>query len=147
MPTLDELNRYSPAEAKEFFLSCCGSGRWAGAMTECRPYWDVRIVFNAADIIWEYLGDDDRREALRLRVSPPDDAADRSLRDDLEYFRTKFGYPFVLAPPLPPPDRVRSILRERLEGSPAAVFRESAGEELRILRAELRRRLRASAVR
>ncbi len=141
MPTLSQLNVLSPAEAKDFFVSCCGSSRWAESMAACRPYWSVQVIFNAADVIWQYLADDDRREALRNRADIGGDGLPPSLREDLEYYRAKFGYGFVMAPPLPSHEELAVVVRRRLEYSARAEFDLAAGEELAIMRSEIRKRI------
>lgn len=143
MPTLDDINSLSPVAAKEFFLSCCGSNRWAESMAECRPYWNLQVVFNAADVIWGYLGAEDWREALRNRNPSDGNELPAPLREDLELYRNKFGYGFVMALPLPPPDTLRAEVLTRLEHSLRAEIEISAAEECAIMRSELRKRLTA----
>jgi hypothetical protein len=142
VPTLTELNRLSPAEARDFFFSCCGSSRWAEGMAACRPFWDIRIVFNAADVIWQYLGAEDRREALRNRAAIELDGMSESLRDDLDLYRNRFGYEFVAASPPHSTGELQEAVRRRLEYPPAADFELSAAEALAIMRDEIRKRLR-----
>jgi 2-oxo-4-hydroxy-4-carboxy-5-ureidoimidazoline decarboxylase len=141
MPTLIELNGLTPAGARDFFFSCCGSSRWAEGMAACRPYWDVNVVLNAADVIWEYLSNEDRREALRNRKVVDADAMPDALREDLEYYMNKFGYSFVMAPPLPPFDELQTHVRRRLEYTARAEFDLAATQEFAIMRSEIRRRL------
>lgn len=141
MPTLDELNALPPAGARDFFLTVCGSAKWANAMAACRPFWDVSVVFNAADVIWDYLSDEDRREALGRRDGVDDREMPQSLREDLEYYRNKFGYGFVSARPVPPPDELQATVRRRLEYPAKAEFELAAAEELALMRSELRKRI------
>lgn len=141
VPSLSDINGLSPAAAREFFLSCCGSSRWAEGMASCRPFWDARIVFNAADVLWEYLADEDRREALRNRTGVDGAGHDAALRDDLEYYRNKFGYDFVMAVPPGSVDELREVVRRRLEYPAKAEFELASAEEFAIMRAELRRRV------
>jgi hypothetical protein len=141
MPTLDQINGLAPAAARDFFFSICGSSRWAGAMAGCRPYWDISVVFNAADVIWEYLTDEDRREALRNRAGVDPEGLPKELQEDLEYYRTKFGYPFIVAGPVPGNEELLTVLRRRLEYPAKAEFELAAREEGLVMRAELRRRL------
>lgn len=110
-------------------------------MAACRPYWNIQVVFNAADVLWQYLTDDDRREALRNRAVIGHEDLPPSLREDLEFYRTKFGYQFVMAPPLPSPDELQVTVRRRLEYSARAEFDLSASEEFAIMRIEVRKRL------
>jgi len=140
MPTLDELNALAPAGARDFFYSVCGSSRWAEAMAGCRPFWDINVVFNAADVVWEYLSVEDRREALRNREAvEPGDAAP-SLKEDLEFYRNKFGYGFVSSRSVPA-DELQETVRRRLEYPAKAEFDLAAAEEYAIMRSELRKRI------
>ncbi len=141
MPTLDELNALPPDGAYKFFISCCGSSRWALSMASCRPYWSVQVVFNAADVIWQCLVDDDRREALQHRPAIGGEELPHALREDLEYYRTKFGYEFSLAPPLPANTELEVTVRRRLEYPARAEFELACGEELATLRGEIRRKV------
>jgi len=52
---LADLNRLQPDEAAPEFLRCCGSTRWARAMTAARPFPDVSAVDAAADQIFDTL--------------------------------------------------------------------------------------------
>lgn len=141
MPTLDELNRLAPAGARDFFFSICGSTRWAEAMAGCRPFWDVNVVFNAADVLWDYLGDEDRREALRNRRGVEAEGLPEPLRNDLRYYGEKFGYAFISSQPVPSTDELHAVLRRRLEYPAKAEFELAAAEESAIMRRELRLRL------
>jgi hypothetical protein len=141
MPTLDEVNALDPAGARAFFFSICGSSRWADALTACRPFWDISVVFNAADVVWDYLSDEDRREALRNRDGVEAGEMPQSLKDDLEFYRSKFGYGFVSVRPLPPPDELQAAVRRRLEYPARAEFELAAAEELALMRSELRKRI------
>jgi 2-oxo-4-hydroxy-4-carboxy-5-ureidoimidazoline decarboxylase len=141
MPTLDELNGLAPAAARDFFISICGSSKWADAMAACRPYWDISVVFNAADVVWEYLSDEDKREALQKRSEPVGEGMPASLREDLEYYRRKFGYAFFSAGPVADHEELQTTLRRRLEYPAKAEFELAAAEELSIMRRELRERV------
>jgi 2-oxo-4-hydroxy-4-carboxy-5-ureidoimidazoline decarboxylase len=138
MPTLDELNSLAPAGARDFFHSVCGSSRWAEAMAACRPFWDINVVFNAADVVWEYLSVEDRREALRNREAVDAGEAPQSLREDLEYYRNKFGYGFVSARSVPP-EELQAAVRRRLEIPAKAEFELAAAEEYLLMRSGLRK--------
>jgi OHCU decarboxylase len=62
--TLDDLNRLEPSRAKGEFIRCCGSSRWAEAMTAARPFASLDAMRQAGDGIWMSLGEDDWREAF-----------------------------------------------------------------------------------
>jgi OHCU decarboxylase len=63
--TLDELNHLDPSRAESAFTRCCGSTRWAAAMTAARPFASLDAMRRAGDGIWTSLGEDDWREAFR----------------------------------------------------------------------------------
>src|SRR5436309_13413347 len=61
---LDELNSLAAAAAIGEFLRCCGSGRWATAMTAARPFQTFDDVLSTADAIWTALDQPDWLEAF-----------------------------------------------------------------------------------
>src|SRR5712691_12977221 len=63
--TPDELNRLPSTQAEAEFLKCCGSQRWASAMTAARPFADVDELLTKADGIWSSLTAEDWLEAFR----------------------------------------------------------------------------------
>jgi hypothetical protein len=141
VPTLDEINALSPASAEKFFLSCSGSTRWAGSMAACRPYWSIHVVFNAAEVIWEYLGAEDWREALRARAGIDAGMDGGEFAEELDLYRSKFGYEFVIAPPLPARDGLLAALRARLEHPQRVEIDTAAAHERAIMRSALREQL------
>jgi OHCU decarboxylase len=62
---LEHLNSLLPDKAEREFLKCCGSTRWARAMTDARPFADVDGLFEEADSIWWSLSEEDWLEAFR----------------------------------------------------------------------------------
>ena len=52
MVNLEQLNQWSPQEAQEALLKCCGSPQWVAAMTSSRPFESQEQLFAAADGIW-----------------------------------------------------------------------------------------------
>lgn len=141
MPTLNELNGLPPAAARDFFFGICGSSRWAEAMAGCGPFWDVNVVFNAADIIWECLSDEDRREALRNRPGGEPSEPSPSLTEALRAYEEKFGYGFNLPGFDGGADEFEQTLRRRLDYPPKAEFELAVSGEAVAMRRELRRRL------
>src|SRR6266568_801579 len=63
--TLDELNLLPPEHAQTEFLKCCGSARWASAMTAARPFANNDALFAKADELWWSLSAEDWLEAFR----------------------------------------------------------------------------------
>ena len=62
---LEQLNRVSREQADVEFLKCCGSQRWASAMTTARPFADVDDLLTKADSFWWSLSAEDWLEAFR----------------------------------------------------------------------------------
>ena len=62
--TLDDLNDLDPFAAKEAFRLCCGSLRWAEAMTASRPFQSLDAMRRRGDEIWTSLGRTDWLEAF-----------------------------------------------------------------------------------
>jgi allantoicase len=61
---LDALNAISSADAAAAFKRCCGSTKWAAAMTEARPFEDVDALLRVGERTWWKLGVDDHLEAF-----------------------------------------------------------------------------------
>jgi OHCU decarboxylase len=58
------LNATTVEDAKAAFKKCCGSTKWAEAMTAQRPYEDVPALMRIGERIWWSLGEADHREAF-----------------------------------------------------------------------------------
>jgi len=141
VPTLQELNLLTPEEAKKFFLTCCGSSRWAENMAACRPFWDIRVVRNAAETIWQYLSPDDRREALRVRKTWSEESLPETLVEELDLYERKFGFRFVGGPLLAGEEEIRDAVRRRFDSHPGAEFEVAAAEEARYMLREVAGRI------
>src|SRR5262249_7113338 len=61
----ERLNELPRAQAHKAFRDCCGSGRWAAAMAENRPFRTESELLGVADKIWNQLKADDWLEAFR----------------------------------------------------------------------------------
>ena len=61
---LPRLNSFTEGEARALMLRCCGSTRWAQAMTESRPFRDEAGLFETASAIWRGLKPEDWIEAF-----------------------------------------------------------------------------------
>src|SRR5262249_50220982 len=61
---LTQLNALVPEDAEREFLRCCGSTRWARAMTEARPFVSAEALSSSADGVWASPQRRDRSEAV-----------------------------------------------------------------------------------
>ncbi|HKB14961.1 MAG TPA: 2-oxo-4-hydroxy-4-carboxy-5-ureidoimidazoline decarboxylase, partial [Planctomycetota bacterium] len=78
---LDRLNRLGADAAREEFLRCCGSRRWAGEMEARRPFPDAASLHRAAEEVAAALGEKDWLEAF----------AGHPRIGDLDRLRERFG--------------------------------------------------------
>ncbi len=63
-PGLGRLNAMPAAEARAQLLRCCGSARWADAMTAARPFEDAPALLRIGERAWWSLDEADHREAF-----------------------------------------------------------------------------------
>jgi len=141
MPTFHELNLLSTEEARKYFLSCCGSVRWAENMVGCRPFWNVEVVRNAAGTIWQYLSPEDRREALRSRTTWTEETLPEPLLEELNLYEKKFGYRFVAGPQVSGPEKIQAEVRRRFEHNLGTEFEIAVGEEAGYMFREVEKRI------
>jgi OHCU decarboxylase len=149
--TLDECNRLDPARAEAEFRRCCGSLRWARAMTEARPFASLDAMTGAGDAIWEALAPDDWIEAFAAhpqigeqgRVSAwsnQEQAGVQSVADDVRVrlaasnavYRSRFGYIFIVCATGKSAEEMVAMLDARLSNLPAIELRIAADEQRKI---------------
>src|SRR5438874_9221823 len=63
--SINGLNELSANDARAQFLKCCGSQRWASAMTAARPFANIDELLTKADRTWLSLRPEDWLEAFR----------------------------------------------------------------------------------
>lgn len=164
---LDELNALGEEQAIETLLRCCGSRRWASSMAACRPFWDNQVVYNAAEIIWQYLQPHDWLEAFVHHPKIGDLSAMRRkfattmawaegeqsgihgasedvLNDLVLYnrqYEEKFGYIFIVCATGKSADEMLELLKSRIDNHPAEELSIAAGEQMKITRLRLEKLL------
>jgi 2-oxo-4-hydroxy-4-carboxy-5-ureidoimidazoline decarboxylase len=160
---VESLNSLPPDAAHATMLRCCGSRRWADAMTAGRPFTSANGVYRAADVIWASLGRTDWLEAfaahprigdldsLRKKFASTADwasgeqagvagAADdviTSLADGNRDYEAKFGYIFIVCATGKTAAEMLAILRQRLPNTPDSELRIAAAEQAKITRLRL----------
>lgn len=158
MPDPAALNSLSPADARAALLRCCGSGRWADAMTARRPFASAEELHTAADEEWAKLGRPDILEAFAAhpRIGDLDalrrkfattaawagaeqagtatatDDVLRGLADGNRDYEAKFGYIFIVCATGKSAAEMLAILRGRLPNDPAAELAVAAAEQAKI---------------
>jgi len=167
MDALRRLNERPATEAREELLRCCGSSRWAEAMTARRPFVDERALYAAAEDAWWGLDEADWREAfahhpkigdkeaLRARFASTrtwaagEQSGAASASEDVltalaegnQTYEDRFGYIFIVCATGRTAPEMLARLRERLPHSPPDEIRIAAGEQAKITRLRLEKLL------
>jgi 2-oxo-4-hydroxy-4-carboxy-5-ureidoimidazoline decarboxylase len=157
------LNRMTADEARAALLRCCGSPRWADAMTARRPFASADELSAAADEVWWGLGRDHWREAfaahprigdieaLRKKfastaawcageqagVGGADDETLQALAEGNRRYEDRFGYIFIVCATGKSAAEMHRQMVERLANEPAAEIRIAAAEQAKIIRLRL----------
>jgi 2-oxo-4-hydroxy-4-carboxy-5-ureidoimidazoline decarboxylase len=162
---LDRINGWSNDEAQREFRRCCGSRRWAEAITALRPFASEAAVFESAERLWWALEHPDWLEAfaahprigdmdaLRARFTAtaawsmheqagvagaPEDVL-RRLAEGNQAYEARFGYIFIVCATGKSAAEMLALLVERLDNRPEDELRIAAAEQARITRLRLER--------
>jgi allantoicase len=162
-PGLAALNAMSADDARKQLIACCGSSKWADAMTAARPLEDAAALHRIAERTWWSLGEADHREAfaahpkIGARKPPVDETtttgkwsrdeqrsaggARAALLDELATanaaYEAKHGFIFIVCATGRSADGMLADLRARMERSPADELRTAAEEQAKITRLRL----------
>ena len=166
---LERLNQASRETAKSQFLDCCGSQKWAQAMTEARPFADVATLLEKASQIWRSLKAEDWLEAFAAhpkigaqKAAPKQQAqsaewshgeqsgthsASDSVLDALaeanRLYEEKFGYIFIVCATGKSAEEMLEICRRRFDNEPNAELKIAAEEQRKITEIRLKKLLNA----
>jgi 2-oxo-4-hydroxy-4-carboxy-5-ureidoimidazoline decarboxylase len=154
----ESLNAMPAGAARAAFLRCCGSRRWADAMTARRPFESADDVVRAATEIETTLKRDDWLEAFAAHprigdveairnkylaraeqsgVVGADEEIIRSLAEGNRDYEAKFGHIFIVCATGKSAAEMLAILRERLKNDPGTELRIAAAEQAKITRLRL----------
>lgn len=159
--TLGQLNALSPDDARRELARCCGSGRWAEAMTGRRPFHDAADLYGAAEHLWWSLGGDAWLEAFshhprigehaagwagdeQAGVGSASNATMTTIAALNAEYERKFGFVFLICATGKKADEMLDELRRRLGNAPEAELRTAAAEQSKITRLRLERLLTPS---
>jgi 2-oxo-4-hydroxy-4-carboxy-5-ureidoimidazoline decarboxylase len=152
-------------DARVALLRCCGSVRWADAMTARRPFASVNDVCRSADEIWAGLDRADWLEAfvahprigdldsLRKKfattadwargeqagVTGADEQLIRELAEGNREYEARFGHIFVVCATGKTAAEMVVILRSRLGNDAETELKVAAAEQAKITRLRLER--------
>jgi len=167
MDALSHLDALLEAEARAAFLRCCGSQRWAAAMSRGRPYRDAASLFEAAEAHWNELGREDwleafrhhprigDRDALRARFAPTrawaaaeqagagaaDEAVLEALATGNRRYEARFGHIFIVCATGQSAPEMLAQLEARLHNDPDRELPIAAAEQAKITRLRLQKLL------
>jgi 2-oxo-4-hydroxy-4-carboxy-5-ureidoimidazoline decarboxylase len=167
MDALKHANAQAPEQAAAELLRCCGSSRWAKAMTQGRPFASSQALLAAADREWWRLGREDwleafrhhpkigDKDALRVRFEATRawaaseqggvSAADEKTLDALDAgnreYEARFGWIFIVCATGKTAAEMLALLRARLENAPDDELRIAAAEQAKITRIRLEKLL------
>jgi OHCU decarboxylase len=166
--TLDQLNRFSQAQAEAEFLKCCGSKRWASSMSDARPFASADDLTAKADSIWWSLQAADWLEAFRAhpKIGEQKAAAVQSeqarnwstqeqsgvqdavtetkaaLAAGNQQYEARFGFIFIVCATGKSSAEMLAILNDRLQNDSDTELREAAEEQRKITRLRLEKLLK-----
>lgn len=163
--SLELLNALPAAEALQELLKCCGSARWAAAMTQRRPYKSLAELTHTASDVWWTLEQSDWLEAFHshpkigekkavgevssqsqhwsgqeqagVQIANPE-TLDSLAQLNRDYEQT-FGFIFIVCATGKSAGEMLEILRERLRNEPDAELRVAAAEQAKITEIRLKK--------
>jgi len=159
--TLEQLDALPGDAAKRELQRCCGSERWAAAMTARRPFRSTEQLMQVADEVWWSLEPADWLEALshHPRIGEraagwardeqsgargaSDETAKALAKFNHEYERT-FGHVFVIFATGKTADEMLAALQHRLTNDAATELRNGAAEQAKITKLRLEKLLSTS---
>ena len=167
--SLEHLNALPAAEAANEFLKCCGSKRWADAMTRRRPYPNVEDLTLTANKIWWSLEQSDWLEAFRSHpqigqkpgenkaAEPVSQQAQKwsgqeqsavqsasqetldSLTELNQQYEAQFGFIFIVCATGKSAEEMLALLRTRLQNDDRTELRIAAAEQAKITEIRLKK--------
>ena len=163
--SVERLNALPAAEASREFLKCCGSTRWADAMTRRRPYAGPEDLTLTSNKIWWSLDRSDWLDAFRShpqigekkaaeavseqsqKWSGQEQAAvqtaDQQTLDSLaalnQQYHDKFGFIFIVCATGKSAAEMLALLQERLRNDVATELPIAAAEQAKITEIRLKK--------
>jgi allantoicase len=157
---IDRLNALPADEAAAALRRCCGSSRWAEAMTAARPFEDVPALLRIAERTWWSLDEAAHREAFaahptigetRTPVSgdsawsageqraaaTADDQVIAELAEANRAYLERHGFLFIVCATGRSAEAMLADLRARTPSSLADELRTAAEEQIKITRLRL----------
>ena len=161
--TLEKINTLTSRDALTLFRQCCGSARWAQAMSDRRPFQDIERCYAVAEELWLGLSPDDWKEAFAHHPKIGDikslrktfqhtaafaskeqagvtGASEKTLKALVEgnnLYEAKFGYIFIVCATGKSAEEMLTILNKRLSNVPPEEIMVAAREQAKITKIRL----------
>lgn len=159
------VSRWDDSDADDFFR-CCGSTRWARAMSRLGPFVSKAHLFGCAEEQWWHLGDGDWLEAFthhprigssvaalkekfadtaswsaeeQAQVQSAPDGVIEALAAENAAYLERFGFIFIVCASGLSAEEMLHKLRQRMNNAPEAELRIAAGEQMKITRLRLQK--------
>ena len=165
--SLNRLNELSANQADVEFLKCCGSTRWARAMTGARPFEALDDVLAQSDRIWWSLNEADWLEAFRAhpKIGEKKAAAAQSaeaqkwsaqeqsgvaeasastiseLAERNREYEDRFGFIFIVCASGKSSEEMLALINDRIGSDRETELRTAAEEQSKITRLRLEKLL------
>jgi len=165
--TLDDLNALAPAARAEALATCCGAAAWVATLNEQFPFASPAALYEAAERVWDNLGEADWREAFAHHPKIGDvdalrekfastaawaageqGAVRQASQETLEALATgndayerKFGYIFIVCATGKSADEMLALLQARLPHELAEEIHVARREQAKITRLRLQKLL------
>jgi allantoicase len=161
------LNELPEAAARQAFLDCCGSSKWAREMLALRPFASADDLLEASDRIWTALAPDDWLEAFRhhppiggkkaaqkqsgkarnwstgeqARAQQAPEETRAQMAEANRAYHAKFGVVFLICATGKTAEEILESARVRLSNDPDTERRIAAEEQRKITRLRLEKLL------
>lgn len=165
--SVNRLNQLSANDAEAEFLKCCGSQRWAQAITAARPFETLDGVLTEADRVWWSLNEADWLEAFRAhpKIGEKKAAATQSteaqkwsaqeqsgvaqaspstiseLAERNREYEDRFGFIFIVCASGKSSEEMLAMINERIRNDTETELRTAAAEQSKITRLRLEKLL------
>jgi OHCU decarboxylase len=149
---IQRINSWTPEIARQKFLQCCGSRRWADQMTAVRPFASFEELRETAAAIWKGSTRDDILEAFSAHAkigdhrgnaeqagvrTAPETTLEELARLNREY-EARFGFIYIVCATGKSAEEMLAVLRRRLPNDPAQEIAIAAEEQRLIMQLRLK---------
>lgn len=154
---IEDFNALPREQAEERLYSCLANRQWAERVASGRPYRDLDLVFDVADIALSELTDDELLAAFKAhprigergghspatsnreqsRVMKASNETLAALADENQRYESKFDHVFLIAAAGRSADDILKELRHRMNNDPATELQVAAAEQRKITRLRL----------